>query len=129
MYVFLGWLNVALLIFNTLLSITRRIYKNWKKDTSFWKGFGSFVGFLRKGHPVSGSVLLVTSFLHGYLALGVVMLHTGYILWYAIIAQFLVYVLGFRARLFPRKWLNIHRSIMVLIWFLFFLHYLRPWII
>lgn len=129
MYVFLGWLNVALLIFNTSLFITRRIQKKWKKDTAFWKGFKAMVGFLRKAHPVSGSVLLITSFLHGYLVLGSFMLHTGYILWYAIIAQFLVYLLGFRAKLFPRKWLNIHRGIMVLIWFLFFLHYFRPWII
>lgn len=129
MIIFLGWLNFSLLLFNTMLIISRRIYKNFHKKNDFWNRYRSIMSILRKFHPYIGGTLLITGFLHGYQALGSFMLHTGYLLWYSIIAMFLIYLAGKYLKSMEKIWLPIHRILMVATWGMFFMHFFFKWII
>ncbi|MDF2616725.1 MAG: hypothetical protein K0Q47_1380, partial [Sedimentibacter sp.] len=45
------------------------------------------VTYLAKAHKYFGFVLLITAFVHGYMALGTIRLHTGVILWVWVLIQ------------------------------------------
>lgn len=126
--IFLGWLNFSLLLFNTLLIISRRIYRKFHKKNDFWNNYRIIIGLLRKFHPFVGGTLLITGFLHGYMALGSFILHTGYLLWYSVIAMFMVYLAGKFLKSMKKSWLPVHRVLMLITWGLFFTHFFFKWI-
>jgi len=70
-------------------------------------------------------VYKVLGFIHGYLALGTIKLHTGLILWMGILFAFLGFL--FKNKV-GKKWIVYNRIFGFILIGLFFLHYFFPWI-
>lgn len=104
---YLGWLNVFLIALSLSPFLLRRIRKHIIKKPS--KKLSKALKFLSKIHPYLGVVLLITSFLHGYLALGTIRLHTGYLTWFLIVVLFALRMWGIKSR--NRYWLILHRAV------------------
>lgn len=85
MVVILGFINALLL--TLLLSpfllrrINKLIYQN--KNKALKKSAAS----LSKMHMYFAYILLATAFTHGYMALGTIRLHSGYLLWLLVFIQ------------------------------------------
>ena len=108
---FLGWLNVVLVVIAGSLFGLRRLnkYVYGNKNTTLKK----IVKPLSKIHPYIGSVLLISAFIHGDLALGTVFkLHTGSLAGWILLLMMLVALIGKKFRV--KNWLKIHRILAVL---------------
>lgn len=118
-YKIFAWISVVLLFYNFSLFPLRKIMRNVKGARKFLK-IGSLL------HKYTGLALIITGFIHGYLALGIFIFHTGWILWFSIILLFAYYLLR---KVFKRKWMYLHRytDFLVLGWF--FVHLFLPWLL
>ncbi|ACJ76400.1 hypothetical protein THA_1979 [Thermosipho africanus TCF52B] len=86
---FLGWLNVSLLVFN-FISFPLRLLNQKLKNVKL----AVLIRFLKKYHKLTGLFLIISGFVHGFLALGYSFyFHTGSLLWWTIILMFLFYIL------------------------------------
>ncbi|TYB81559.1 MAG: hypothetical protein FXF54_14575 [Kosmotoga sp.] len=125
--ILLGWLNLSLLSFNSALLILR-IMVRLKINKKARKKIGMALSFFRKLHPWTGSTLLITSFLHGYLALNFdIAIHTGTLVFFGVLAQFIVFVLGKTVKRFKYKWIRVHGLLMFLTWMFLLVHLIAPW--
>ncbi|HHU49670.1 MAG TPA: hypothetical protein GXZ37_08130 [Clostridiales bacterium] len=68
---------------------------------------------LSKIHPFIGVTLMITGFLHGYMALGSIRLHTGYLTWFLVLVLFAIRIWGSLSK--DRYWLVLHRAIALLL--------------
>jgi hypothetical protein len=78
MYAVFGWINVALVALMLLPYVMRKL-----NEFFFKKKKGAYIKTMRlfrKSHRYLGALLIVSIFVHGWLALGTLMLHTGTIL-------------------------------------------------
>ena len=73
MYAILGWINVGIVAVMLLPFALRVLSGKGKKSKAYIKT----VRFLRTLHKPLGVALLLSAVVHGYLALGVLRLHTG----------------------------------------------------
>lgn len=105
MVTFLAWLNVFLAFVMVSVYILRRVQRLRKKKAG--PGMKKFTILLAKIHPVVGMALIASGLLHGYLALRIFYLHTGYLLWFAIVAMLLIRLVGVLTK--SRNWIRIHR--------------------
>ncbi|PLV56024.1 hypothetical protein [Thermotoga sp. SG1] len=127
MFRVLGWINVGLLIFNLFPFFVRVIYK-LKRESRLLFHMMNIAKYFRKYHKLSGLVLIVLGFVHGYLALGgYIYFHTGTLLWILITTMFLIYLLG-KLRFFRRHWIIFHRYLGVSLLVFLLLHLLTPWL-
>lgn len=104
---FLGFINLILLILLLSPFAFRRKNKYLFKNEN--KILKKLTAILSKYHMYFGFILLVTAFLHGYMALGAIRIHSGYILWLWILIQVSLGVY-FKKKKKP-KVLKIHRVI------------------
>jgi hypothetical protein len=103
----LGYLNLALMVCLLSPFLLRRLNRHvfHSKNQLLGKAASSFA----KAHPYLGPILLLSAMFHGYLALGVIMLHTGTVLGSAIILQ---NILGLSFKLFGKPvLLKVHRPL------------------
>lgn len=104
---FLGFINVVLLILLLSPFLLRRTNKYIFKNKN--KILKKYAGVFSKYHMYFGFTLLVTAFLHGYMALATIRMHSGYILWLWVFIQV---SLGMYAKKKKKPQLfNIHRII------------------
>ncbi len=123
----LGWLNIILLSFNSALFIFR-IMVRLRINEITKKRIGKALFYFRKIHPWTGGILLITSFLHGYLALNYdFAIHTGTLVFFGILAQFIVFILGKTVKRFKYKWIRVHGLLMFLTWIFVLVHLISPW--
>ncbi len=111
MVVWLGWFNVSLVAFNLLPYLSRRINRLCYQNQN--KSLRSVSRVLNKIHPYTGVVFLITAFTHGYMALGAIRLHTGYIAFFSGVLLFLVALTGKRFRI--KGWIKFHRGLALLL--------------
>jgi len=126
-YQILGNISAIILFFQISLFILRRVYIFLHKYLHIkpsW--FPPILKFLKNAHIYTGITLLVIGFIHGFLALGTIKLHTGFILWLGILFAFIGFL--FKKKV-GKKWIVYHRTFGFVILALFFLHYYFPWII
>lgn len=118
-YKILAWTSVVLLFYNFSLFPLRRLLKRftWSKK---------FLSYGSKIHRFTGVALLFSGAIHGYLALGSIALHTGFLLWLGILTLFTFYLLR---KLLKRKWLTMHRWTDFAVIAMFFVHFFFPWLI
>lgn len=85
MAIYLGYVNVTLLILLLSPFLIRRINKYffYNKNMTLKKT----VTYLAKSHKFFGVVLLINAFVHGYMSLGTIRLHSGVILWIWVLIQ------------------------------------------
>jgi hypothetical protein len=124
-YKILGYVNLSILMFNispfVLRIITQHILKSRSPDV--WK----IIRILKKVHKITGITLLVTGFIHGFIALGYrFYIHTGYLLWFSVVTLFLIY--AFR-KFMKRSWIKVHRTVAVVALALLVVHLVYPWLI
>ena len=122
MYVFLGWLNVGLLVVMTSPFWLRFL----NSHTLRLKGgvYGKVIKFLRAIHKPLGVAVLVIAFIHAYLAWGTFRLHTGSILWLSV---FIAAMLGASFYFAKKKLLfTWHRFAALLSLVLLLVHLLFP---
>jgi len=130
MYIFLGWLNLVLLVIASLLFVVRRIFKNLSnKKSPFALFLRKIMPTLQKIHPIIGFSFIVIGIIHGYLALGVIVLHTGLLVWLTAVIMGTIVGVGKAFKIKQQTWLKFHRPLAVLLWALFLLHYFNPWLI
>lgn len=127
--VFLGWFNFSLLLLNSSLLPTRWFYKRYnKKIEKFpWDGFKTLLKFLARVHPFTGGVLLITALVHGYLATGGFIIYSGSLVFFGVLAQFIVFLLGKYVQAMKSSWRRIHGALMFLTWGLFLFHVMAPY--
>lgn len=77
----LGWINAALLLLVLLPYLGTRLNKLAFSGKN--KTLQNGVRALRKVHKPAGILLAVLAFVHGYMAVGRIMLHTGTVLYVA----------------------------------------------
>ena len=75
MYVFLGWLNVALITVMTAPFWFRMLNNHTLRLRG--GGYAKTIKVLRGMHKPLGALILLITLYHGYLALGALRLHTG----------------------------------------------------
>ncbi|QAV32547.1 hypothetical protein SAMN04488510_11754 [Fervidobacterium changbaicum] len=122
-YQILGITSAVLLFFQISLFVFRRIYKYLPKKPTW---FPLILKFLRRAHVYTGIALLIVGFIHGYLALGTIRLHTGLILWLGILLAFVGFL--FKNKV-GKKWIFYHRIMGFVLIALFFVHYFFPWLL
>ncbi len=130
MYITLAWINVVLLVLGSLLFVSRRVFKSLgNKKTPFALFLRKIMPILQKIHPLIGVSFIIIGFIHGYLALGVITLHTGYLVWLTALLMGIVATAGKTLNIKQQRWLMLHRPLAVLLWVLFLIHYFYPWLI
>jgi hypothetical protein len=82
---FLAFVNVSLLVLLLSPYFLRRINKHIFKNKN--KILKKYIPIFSKYHMYFGFILLITAFVHGYMALGAVRFHSGYILWLWVLIQ------------------------------------------
>lgn len=103
----LGYLNLALMVSLLFPFLLRRINRHAFHSKNLLLGEAAS-GFA-KVHPYLGLILLLSALVHGYLALGIIMMHTGTVLGAAIILQ---NILGITFKLFRKPvLLKVHRPL------------------
>jgi len=117
-YKVFAWISVILLFYNFSLFPLRRILKRYK-------GAQKFLAFGSKLHRFTGFALLTTGALHGYLALGRIALHTGWLLWTGVLLLFVYYLLRKQLK---KRWILFHRFTDFLVVGWFFVHFFYPWL-
>jgi len=93
---FLGWINVFLVSINTLLYLTRLIYKKigLKKTTEFWITYKKMMAVLKKVHIFSGLAVIILGLVHGVMMLGgSLYMHTGLLVWINMLFLFGIFAL------------------------------------
>lgn len=122
-YKFFGWLNVILLgiqLLPYLLVLLNKHVLHTKNET-----YRAIIKGLRTYHKQTAGLLLISGLIHGYLALGgVLRLHTGTILYLAIILAAIV-GFGFYQRK-QKQLLNLHRTMALIVVVLLLVHLLVP---
>jgi len=122
MYVFFGWLNIAL-----IAVMTSPFWLRFLNDrTLHLKGgaYGKTIKFLRTIHKPLGVVILIIALVHGYLALGAFRLHTGLLLWLSV---FITAVLGISFYFTRKKALFLwHRRMVLVVLFFLLVHLIFP---
>ena len=104
---FLGLMNATLLILLLSPFLIRRINKYFYKNKN--KILRNYAGSLSKIHMYFAYILLITAFVHGYMALGTIRLHSGYILWTFVFTQI---ILGNMSKKIKKSYLfKIHRVV------------------
>jgi hypothetical protein len=122
MYVFLGWLNIGLLVVMTSPFWLRFL----NERTLRLKGgaYGKSIRFLRAIHKPLGVAIIVIALIHAYLAWGTLRLHTGFILWLSV---FVAALLGASFYYIKKKPLFVwHRRVVLLAFLLLLVHLLFP---
>ena len=100
-------MNATFLILLLSPFILRRINKYFYNNKN--KLISKILVYLSKFHRYFAIILSITAFIHGYLALGTIKLHTGYILWVLVLIQAII---GNLAKIFKKPYLfNIHRAV------------------
>ena len=122
MYVFLGWLNVALFAVMTAPLWLRFL------NTHFFhaqgEGYVKAIKKLRAVHKPLGGVILIIAIVHGYLALGGLRLHTGTLL---LIVTAVTAGLGLSFFIFKKKALFVwHRWMALVVVCFVLLHLIWP---
>lgn len=104
---FLGFINATLLALLLSPLVLRRINKQAFNNKN--KILKKYAGLLSRYHMYFGFILLVNAFVHGYMALGTIRIHSGYALWLVVLIQV---SLGLYAKKKKKaKIFNIHRTI------------------
>lgn len=129
---FLGWINVFLVSINTLLYLTRLIYKKigFKKTTEFWITYKKMMAVLKKVHIFSGLAVIILGLVHGVMMLGgSLYMHTGLLVWINMLFLFGIFVLSKLSKTFKKIWILPHRLLAMTLWGLLILHLIKPWIL
>ena len=129
---FLGWINVFLVSINTLLYLTRLIYKKigLKKTTEFWITYKKMMAVLKKVHIFSGLAVIILGLVHGVMMLGgSLYMHTGLLVWINMLFLFGIFVLSKLSKTFKKIWILPHRLLAMTLWGLLILHLIKTWIL
>lgn len=129
---FLGWLNVSLVIINTMLYLTRLIYKKIvsKKNNGFWITYKMMMAVLKKVHIFSGAAVIILGLVHGLMMLGgSLYIHTGLLVWINILFLFGIFALSKLSKTFKKIWILPHRLLAITLWGLLILHLIKPWLL
>ena len=122
MFRVLGWVNAGLLLIMVLpfiLTRANRLLFEGKNET-----LRAILKVNRKVHKPSGVLLLIIAFIHGYLAMGRVALHTGTVLY---VSLFLTAILGgWFWQKKNKQVFQIHKLGALISVLLFLLHWLAP---
>lgn len=118
MYKILAWVSVVFLFYNFSLFPLHRLLKNAKFARKF-------LLYSSKIHRFTGFTLIITGISHGYLALGTIKFHTGFVLWLGIVLLFSYYLLR---KFLRRRWLIFHRYTDFAVIVMFFIHFFIPWL-
>lgn len=103
---FLGYFNIVLLVIILSLFVVRRINKYGFKSKSLI--LKKLTKILSTIHPFLGVLMIVIAFIHGYLALGYLTLHTGVVLGGILMIQVILGILLKRSKI--KGIIKIHRS-------------------
>jgi len=113
----LGWSGVVLLFVLGTHYVLRKLAKS---SLTYHGTFKQLSKLSKKIHPFIGILLLAIGLLHGNMALGRLVLHTGTILWSSVLVMFLLIVL-FKS-LKKGIFLKMHRVFAVVTFLLLGLH-------
>ncbi|HQH33342.1 MAG TPA: hypothetical protein PLA84_07415, partial [Petrotogaceae bacterium] len=116
---FLGWINVFLVSINTLLYLTRLIYKKigLKKTTEFWITYKKMMAVLKKVHIFSGLAVIILGLVHGVMMLGgSLYMHTGLLVWINMLFLFGIFALSKLSKTFKKIWILPHRLLAMTLW-------------
>ncbi|MFZ2257320.1 MAG: hypothetical protein WAV55_04185 [Clostridiaceae bacterium] len=122
-YKVFGWLNVFLLgiqLLPYLLVLLNKHVFHTKNET-----YRTIIKGLRKYHKHTAVLFVISSLIHGYMALfGVIRLHTGTILFASIVLTVIVGY-GFYKRK-KKELLNVHKVMALVVVALFLVHFFVP---
>lgn len=121
-YRLLGYLNVLIVGLLILPFILNRISRYLSAEAK--ASMKDVTKFLRKLHKPLGIVFLATGLIHGYLALGGISLHTGTLLYAAVIVQAGLGGAFYRTK--KKGLFKAHRMMAFVIAGLLLLHYVAP---
>ncbi len=125
-YVFFAWTSVLFLTIVLLPLIMSRLNKYVLKTSN--KTYMNVLKFFRSIHKPSGLLFVISSYIHGGMILGTVFkLHTGTILFFFILATVIFGIIFYRIK--KKHFLKYHRILARVTFFLFALHFFKPWII
>lgn len=119
-YAVLGWITVAIVAFQFIPYVYRRLNKNVKSLSSL----NSLVKKINLIHRYMGLFLLTIPVVHAYWALGTIRLHTGSIVYMSILATASFGILFLKLK---KKWLlKYHRLLAFWVLLTFILHLTYP---
>jgi hypothetical protein len=103
---FLGNMNAAII----LMLAMRGPFMAWFKRSKKANWAKTSVKLMRRWHPIFGSVLVLSGIIHGYMAWGWNFRHTGYLLYVAIVLQ---WILGIGLLRKKKKLKVVHRIVSI----------------
>lgn len=128
LYIVLGWINFALVLFNLSYFFIKLVYrnnliKNKEKRVKFRE-------IIKRGsliHRINGILIIVIAVIHAYLIFGnIFYFHTGLILLIFIILNLFIFILG-RLKVL-KKWLLAHKLTAIIIFIFLLIHLINPWL-
>ena len=122
LYSFLGWFNISLFAVITSPSWIGFLNKHFFHAKS--QKYQKFIRTLRKIHKPLGLALAVLSFVHGYLALGSIRLHTGLLAAVTVCAIAVLGIVFYRTK--KRTVFVWHRTLALALFCLLIVHIIFP---
>lgn len=122
MYIFMGWLIVTILLIMTAPFYLRILNKHVFHTKS--EAFSRIVKIFRSLHKPFGLGLLLAGFVHGYLALGTIKLHTGLLLWTSLFVTASLGAAFFKSK--KKFFFTWHKRLVLLVICMVILHLLFP---
>jgi hypothetical protein len=111
-----GIANIVLVLLALSLFILRRINKHVFSNKN--AAIKNIVKPLSKVHPIIGTLLLISAYVHGDLAFdgdwllgSIFRVHTGPLAWWVLLVMMLVATIGKKFRV--KNWLKIHRTLAI----------------
>lgn len=104
-------MNVSLLTIQIAMYAIRRLNRYFFKNKS--ETLKKAAKLLKKVHPYSGRLLLITGIVHGYAMAGGIRLHSGYIAWTFILMTAFWGWAGPRYNI--KNWLKFHRALAIIL--------------
>lgn len=122
MYVLMGWVIVALLLIMTAPLYLRILNKHvfHSKSETYIKVVKAF----RIVHKPLGLILLLIGFVHGFLALGSIRLHTGLLLWSSLVVTASLGAAFYKSK--KKGFFTAHKRMLIVVICLLLLHLLFP---
>lgn len=104
-------MNVSLVLIQISMYTVRRINRYFFENKS--RKLKKAANLIRKAHPYTGRLLVITGIMHGYAMAGGLRIHSGYVAWTIILVTAFWGWAGPRYSI--KNWLKVHRTLALII--------------
>ncbi|SCY33337.1 hypothetical protein [Alkaliphilus peptidifermentans] len=115
----LGWINIFLILTMAMIYPIKMQYQRTRN-----KDLLAVYKRVKIAHPFVGGAIIIIAFVHGYLQLGTLRMHSGLYVLITIALMGIIALIGPRIKVLRKRWRSIHRLLFLPLIILILLHVL-----